>query len=132
MDQLSTASPARAPSPATTLGDVLYAKSKPPAPEQDWAELVRSVVGGDQHALHALYEMAHRIVFTLMVRITANREIAEELTIEVFHDLWRRASNYDPADATVLGWIMNQARARAIVRVRAASRMGHGNEDGQA
>jgi len=30
-------------------------------------------------ALHALYEMAHRIAFTLIMRITANREIAEEL-----------------------------------------------------
>ena len=52
------------------------------------------------------------------MRITANRETAEELTLDVFHDVWRRASRYDPADGTVLGWIMNQARSRAIDRVR--------------
>ena len=105
-----------------TLGDVLYAKSKPPVPEQDWATLVQSVAAGDQLALHTLYEMAHRIVFTLIVRITANQETAEELTLDVFHDVWRRASRYDAANGTVLGWIMNQARSRAIDRLRFESR----------
>ena len=105
-----------------TLGDVLYAKSKAPVSEQDWAILVQSIAAGDQLALHAVYERAHRIVFTLMMRITANRETAEELTIDVFHDVWRRASGYDPENGTVLGWIMNQARSRALDRLRFESR----------
>lgn len=111
----------RQESPAT-LGDVLYARSKAPVPEQDWAMLVQSIAAGDQFALHALYERAHRIVFTLIVRITANRETAEELTVDVFHDIWRRASGYDPANGTVLGWVMNQARSRALDRLRFESR----------
>jgi RNA polymerase sigma-70 factor (ECF subfamily) len=108
-------------SPAT-LGDVLYAKSKAPVPEQDWATLVQSIAAGDQLALHALYEMAHRPVFTLVMRLTANRETAEELTVDVFHDVWRRAARYDAANGTVLGWIMNQARSRAIDRLRFENR----------
>jgi RNA polymerase sigma-70 factor (ECF subfamily) len=111
----------RKDSPAT-LGDVLYAKSKAMVPEQDWAALVQSIAAGDQLALHELYEMAHRVVFTLIMRITANRETAEELTIDVFHDVWRRASRYDAANGTVLGWIVNQARSRAIDRLRFDSR----------
>ena len=105
-----------------TLGDVLYAKSKGGVPEQEWATLVQSIAAGDQLALHALYERAHRPVFTLIMRITANRETAEELTIDVFHDVWRRASSYDAANGTVLGWIMNQARSRAIDRLRFENR----------
>ena len=108
-------------SPAT-LGDVLYANSKAPVPEQQWAMLVQSITAGDHLALHALYEQAHRIVFTLIMRITANRETAEELTIDVFHDVWRGASRYDAAKGTVLGWIMNQAHSRAIDRLRFESR----------
>jgi RNA polymerase sigma-70 factor, ECF subfamily len=102
-----------------TLGDVLYAK-RPNALESEalWVQLVRAIAAGNQSALHALYERAHRPVFTVIVRITANRENAEELTLDVFHDVWRRASRYDPADGTVLGWIMNQARSRAIDRIR--------------
>jgi len=108
--------PERSPS---TLGEVLYANpSKALVSEADWVALVRSVAGGDQRALHALYERAHRVVFTLIVRIIANRETAEEITLDVFHDVWRRASGYQESDGTVLGWIMNQARSRAIDRLR--------------
>jgi RNA polymerase sigma-70 factor (ECF subfamily) len=101
-----------------TLGDVLYANSRATLPEQEWTALVQAIATRDQLALHQLYEMAHRLVFTLAVRITANREIAEEVTLDVFHDVWRHASRYDPAGGTVLGWIMNQARSRAIDRLR--------------
>jgi RNA polymerase sigma-70 factor (ECF subfamily) len=52
------------------------------------------------------------------MRITANRETAEEVTVDVFHDVWRHASRYQEEDGTVLGWIMIQARSRAIDRLR--------------
>jgi len=104
---------------AGTLGEVLYAsQSAPPVPEADWVSLVLSISRGDQLALHALYERAHRVVFTLTMRISGSRESAEELTLDVFHDVWRKASSYDPVNGTVLGWIMNQARSRAIDRLR--------------
>ena len=103
---------------ARTLGDLLYAnKGKARVSEKEWVRLVRSIAGGDQLALHELYTHTHRIVFTLIVRITRNRETAEELTLDVFHDVWRRAATYDPANGTVVGWIMNQARSRAIDRL---------------
>lgn len=102
-----------------TLGEVLYANaSKAPVPEGEWVVLVRCVAAGEQSALHALYERSHRAVFTLAMRITSNRETAEEVTLDVFHDVWRHASRYQEADGTVLGWIMNQARSRAIDRLR--------------
>jgi RNA polymerase sigma-70 factor, ECF subfamily len=102
-----------------TLGDVLYAdKSKFRVSEEEWLKLIRAIAGGDQLALHALFEQTNRIVFTLIVRITMNRETAEEVTLDVFHDVWRKASTYDPANGSVVGWVMNQARSRAIDRLR--------------
>ena len=102
-----------------TLGDLLYAnKTTRRVSEQEWVRLVQAIAAGDEQALHALYEQTHRIVFTLTMRITGNRETAEELTLDVFHDVWRRASAYDPASGSVIGWMMNQARSRAIDRLR--------------
>lgn len=102
-----------------TLFDLLYAdEAETVVPEKEWVALVQSIAAGDQHALYALYERTHRIVFTLIARITDNRETAEELTLDVFHDVWRRASTYDIAGGSVVGWIMNQARSRAIDRLR--------------
>jgi RNA polymerase sigma-70 factor, ECF subfamily len=102
-----------------TLGDILYAdKSKLRVPEEEWLKLIRAIAGGDQLALHSLFEQTNRIVFTLIVRITMNRETAEEVTLDVFYDVWRKASTYDPANGSVVGWVMNQARSRAIDRLR--------------
>ena len=38
--------------------------------------------------------------------------------MEVFHEVWRGAAAYDPASNSVVGWIMNLARARALPRAR--------------
>jgi sigma-70-like protein len=99
-----------------TLGDLLYAHKTPaPVSEKDWVRLIESIAAGDQGALHELFAQTHRIVFTLIVRITGNRATADELTLDVFTDIWRRASTYDPAGGSVVGWIMNQARSRAML-----------------
>lgn len=111
----------RDPTPGT-LGGVLYAKDGPTPPETEWVQLVQSIAARDQLALHALYERAHRLVFTLALRITSNRDTAEELTLDVFHDIWRNAVKYEPAAGTVLGWILNLVRWRAIDRLRFESR----------
>ena len=119
MTAVERAKPDQAESSSGTLGDVLYADKAPGLTlESEWAELVHAIAAGDQRALQALYERTHRIVFTLALRITNNRETAEEVTVDVFHDVWRRASAYDAANGTVIGWVMNQARSRAIDRVR--------------
>ena len=98
-----------------TLGAVLYANQpRAPEAERDWVALVRAVAKGDQVALHALFERTYRPVFTLIMRLRPERETAEALTLDVFVDLWRRAQVYDPAQGTVLAWIMNLARARAV------------------
>jgi RNA polymerase sigma-70 factor (ECF subfamily) len=101
-----------------TLGDLLYADRTSPIPEDDWVQLVRSTAIGNQHALRALYERTHRLVFTLAIRITKSRDSAEEVTLDVFRDVWLRAVQYDPKNGSVVGWIMNQARSRAIDRLR--------------
>lgn len=101
------------------LGDLLYADAATTSvSEKNWAALVDRIAAGDQRALHVLYERTHRLAFTLIIRIVGNRETAEEVTVDLFHDVWRRAATYDPAGGSVVGWIMNQARSRAIDRVR--------------
>jgi anti-sigma factor ChrR (cupin superfamily) len=101
--------------PSGTLGALLYADpTKPRVAEQDWAGLIQSVAASEASALRELYERAHRIVFTLLMRLTHNSEIAEQLTVDVFHEIWSRASKYDAAEGSVLGWIMNQTRSKAI------------------
>jgi len=108
--------------PATqdsTLGALLYAdRTRHRIAESEWAGLVLAVAQRDQLALRALYDRAHRLVFTLALRITGNRETAEELTLDVFLGVWNRAASYDPRAGSVVAWIMNLARSRCIDRLR--------------
>jgi len=98
---------------------VLYADHTQARVSEDaWVALVRAMAAGDQGALRALYESTHRLVFTFLARLLHDCQSAEELTVDTFHGVWSRAAKYDPAGGPVLGWIMNQARSRAIDRLR--------------
>jgi ChrR Cupin-like domain len=108
-------------SPAT-LGDVLYANCSASVLEQDWVSLVQAIANGDELALYALYERAHLFVLSFAEQISGSRKIAEEVTVDVFHDLWGRAYFYDPDAGTVLAWIMNQTRSRAMIHQQLGTR----------
>lgn len=98
-----------------TLGALLYADStKARVSEREWVELLQSIVACNPAALHELYERSHRIVFTLLVRLTHNVQGAERLTVDVFQEIWSGAAEYDVAEGSVLAWIMNQSRSKAI------------------
>ena len=115
-----------------TLGNLLYTdKTRAVVSEEAWVGLVRSIAAGDQRALLSLYEEAYRIVYTLSVRIVNDRQAAEEITLDVFHDVWRRAATYDPDGGPVVGWILNQTRSRAIDRLRFEQRKKRVNPSGE-
>jgi RNA polymerase sigma-70 factor, ECF subfamily len=116
--------------PPETLGGILYAdRNKVRTPESDWVALVQSIARSDQRALHSLYEQTHRIVFTLAIRIVGDPETAEEVTVDVYHDVWRRAAEYDPAGGSVVGWIMNQARWKSLDQLKLRQRKKRSPED---
>jgi RNA polymerase sigma-70 factor, ECF subfamily len=107
--------------PTKVLGSLLD-DGGVPVPETEWAEIVGAIRRGDQRALRDLYDRTHRIAFTLILRILKTPLTAEEVTLDVYHDVWQHAAAYDPARGSVVGWIMNQARSRAIDRLRREQR----------
>lgn len=95
------------------LGDVLYGNNAQVlVSEATWVSLLQSIARGDQLALHRLYVRMHGIVFTWIIPFVSDREAAKELTLDVLHDVWRTASTYK--GDSVIGWIMNHARSRAM------------------
>jgi RNA polymerase sigma-70 factor (ECF subfamily) len=107
----------------TTLGSLLYGDgSKSRISEGAWVALVAAMASRDVRALHTLYEYLHGFVFTIALRIANDRATADEITVDVFHEAWRRAERYNPVDGTVVGWVMNLARSRAIDRLRFENR----------
>jgi RNA polymerase sigma-70 factor (ECF subfamily) len=81
-------------------------------------ELIHRVAAGDQDALGQLYDSTHRSVFGLVLRILNDPAGAEEVTLEVYTQVWRQAANYDPRRGTPSAWMLTIARSRAIDRFR--------------
>ena len=92
--------------------------------EVAWTELIERISSGDQLSLAKLYDESSSLVFGLAVRILGNAADAEEITLDVYKQIWRAAKDYDPARGSVRAWIVTLARTRAIDRQRqAAARM---------
>src|SRR6266849_1891032 len=86
--------------------------------EQDWAMLIYQIAQGNESALETLYDHTSRLIYRLALRILTDISEAEEITIEVYMQVWRKAVDYDPSRSTPLAWLLMLARSRAIDRLR--------------
>ncbi len=89
--------------------------------EQEWQQLIARTAEGDQAAVAALYDRTSPQVFGLAFKILNNREAAEEVTLDVYTQVWRQAHTYDRARGAPGAWLMTLARTRAIDRFRAGA-----------
>lgn len=89
-------------------------------PQLSDGELIRRVVERDEAALAGLYDRFNALVFTIALRITGDRAVAEEVLQDVFHAVWRTAGGFQPS-GSVAAWVVGIARHRAIDATRAGS-----------
>lgn len=82
--------------------------------------LMVRVAAGDQQAFGELYDAVASRVFGAVLRLVIDRSQAEEVTQEVFLEIWQSAGVFDPNRGRAIGWIMTLAKRRAIDRIRSA------------
>jgi RNA polymerase sigma-70 factor, ECF subfamily len=90
--------------------------------DTDDAALVRALAAGSEDALAALYDRHVDGIHAVALRLTNDRQLAEEVVQETFLALWNRAELYDPAVASLATWLRTIARNRTVDRLRAAGR----------
>jgi RNA polymerase sigma-70 factor, ECF subfamily len=92
-----------------------------PYPIQDDTEdirLLQAIAARDEQALARLYDRYRLILFGLTMRILNSRPEAEDVLQEVFLQVWRRASDFDPQRGKPFTWLVTLTRSRAIDRLR--------------
>jgi RNA polymerase sigma-70 factor (ECF subfamily) len=89
---------------------------------RDETALVREVAAGSQDALAALYDRHADAVYAASIRLTSDRQVAEEVVQETFLALWNRAEIFDPNTGSLAAWLHTIARNRTVDRLRAAGR----------
>lgn len=114
--------PMTTPSSGPVLGEGSSAGSARIGPPQagDVPHLVAATAAGDERAFEQLYDLLAPRVHGLVLRVVRDPAQSEEVTQEVFLDLWRNAHQIDPGRGSPLGWILTLAHRRAVDRVRSA------------
>ncbi|MFN7935071.1 MAG: sigma-70 family RNA polymerase sigma factor [Bryobacteraceae bacterium] len=87
--------------------------------ESVWTALLEKAAAGDQQAFASLYDETSSLVYSLSMRMLANVEDAEEVTLDVYNQAWRSAKAFDSARGTVTAWLMTMTRTRALDKIRA-------------
>ncbi|MSV36283.1 MAG: sigma-70 family RNA polymerase sigma factor, partial [Bryobacterales bacterium] len=90
-----------------------------PAREASWGELIARCAKGDSDGLAALYDESSSLVYRVALRFVANPADAEEVTMDVYQQVWRTAERYAGERGTVSAWLVTLARSRALDKVRA-------------
>jgi RNA polymerase sigma-70 factor (ECF subfamily) len=89
-----------------------------PTPEREWPDLIAKTARGDQEAFSRLYDQSSPHVYGLILRVVNQPQIAEEVTMDVYVQVWRQAQSYNLNRGTPMGWLVTLARSRAIDRLR--------------
>lgn len=80
--------------------------------------LLAAIVEQDQTAFAALYEHFADRVYGLVFTLLRQAELAEEITEDVFWQIWRQAPRFDPTRGSVVSWVLTIARSRALDALR--------------
>src|SRR5690349_4646971 len=83
------------------------------------ARRLGAIASGDRDAFTEFYDMTCARVFGLSSRIVRNPALAEEVTQEVYLQVWTSAArDYNPALASPIGWLLTLTQRRSVDRVR--------------
>lgn len=92
----------------------------PAGPAADLTVLLRRAAGGDETAFGHLYDALSARVHGLVRRVVRDPAQSEEVTQEVFTEIWRQSARYDATRGSVVVWVMTIAHRKAVDRVRSS------------
>ena len=102
------------------LGRVADDGDSAPASGPTVDALLGRVGRGDRDAFGELYDETSPRVFGLVRRLVVDPAQAEEVTQDVYLEIWQNASRFDAARGSAVGWMFTIAHRRAVDRIRSA------------
>lgn len=80
--------------------------------------LIKAIAGGETGALEVLYQRYARLLYSLVYRMIADHQVAEDLLQEAFLSIWQRAVSYSPQLGAVRNWLVSIVHNRTIDYLR--------------
>lgn len=85
---------------------------------EDLATCLSQIQEQNEDALSHFYDLTINRVYGLALRITGKAEEAEEVVSDVYFQVWEQADRYREEKASIMAWLLNICRSRAIDRFR--------------
>lgn len=89
---------------------------------EELLDFISRIQKGDESALSRLYDITSSFVYGLALKILSNKSDAEEVTLEVFMQVWGNAFSYNSKLSSPLSWLLMITRSRAIDKLRRSSK----------
>lgn len=103
------------------LVDMTFDVGDPISGVGDSAEQRLARIGaGDKRAFTELYDATAPRVFGLVRRLLIDPAQSEEVTQEVYLEIWQTAAKYKPERGSAISWMLMMAHRRAVDRIRAS------------
>lgn len=83
-------------------------------------QLLARVATGDRAAFAELYDATASRLYGLARRLLIDAAQAEEVTQEVYLEIWQTAARYEPSRGSAVGWMLTLAHRRSVDRIRSA------------
>jgi RNA polymerase sigma-70 factor, ECF subfamily len=80
------------------------------------------VASGQEGAFTELYDATSSRAYGAALQMLRSPRLAADVTQEVYVEIWRQASRYDPSRGSVVAWIMSMVHSRSMDRIRAISK----------
>lgn len=84
------------------------------------AVILAACARGEEAQFARLYDATAARLFGLVRKVVRDPAQAEEVTQEVYLQIWRQSARFDPTAGSALSWMMTIAHRRAVDRVRSA------------
>lgn len=84
----------------------------------DLENIIEGILNRENQALEALYELTLPRVYGLALKITLNKELAEEVVVDTYWQAWRDAPDFNANKGPLIAWLLVICRSRAIDAIR--------------
>lgn len=88
---------------------------EPPSTDHQLADRMSA---GDESALAEIYDRYSALVYRVAFRTTNDRSAAEDVTQEVFVQVWKHVTRFDPQRGSFRAWVVTIAHRRGVDHVR--------------
>lgn len=89
------------------------------ADSDELRDLIACIATGDERCFEQVYDRLAPYIYALIWRIVRSSAHAEEVTQEVFLEVWQKAPTFDANRGSARSWVTVIAHRRAVDRVRA-------------